>query len=84
MRTGDLLGSGTISGPTEDSMGSMLEMTLNGKNPIKLSDGTTRTFIEDGDEIILKGRCTNGNKSLGFGVGAAGKVNRQAFGSIKL
>ena len=83
MRTGDLLGSGTISGPTNDSLGSMLEMSMNGKNPIQLSDGTTRTFLEDGDELILKGNCRNGNKFLGFGVGAAGKVKRQAFSSRK-
>ncbi|KAJ3330603.1 hypothetical protein HDU91_003534 [Kappamyces sp. JEL0680] len=73
MRTGDLLGSGTISGPTEDSYGSMLELNWNATKPIQLSDGTTRTFLEDGDEIILRGVCDNGESRLGFG-DAAGVV----------
>jgi fumarylacetoacetase len=45
----------------------MLEMTLNGSKPI-VAGSVTRTFLEDGDEIILKGRCSNGTKSLGFGL----------------
>jgi fumarylacetoacetase len=55
LRTGDLLASGTISGPTRDSVGSLIELTRNGAEPIELADGTTRTFLEDGDEVILSG-----------------------------
>jgi fumarylacetoacetase len=55
LRTGDLLASGTISGPTSDSVGSLIELTRNGAEPIELTDGTTRTFLEDGDEVTLWG-----------------------------
>jgi fumarylacetoacetase len=55
LRTGDLLASGTISGPTRDSVGSFIELTKNGAEPLELSDGTTRTFLEDGDEVTLTG-----------------------------
>jgi fumarylacetoacetase len=55
LRTGDLLASGTISGPTGDSVGSFIELTRNGAAPVELSDGTTRTFLEDGDEVTLAG-----------------------------
>jgi fumarylacetoacetase len=51
--TGDLLASGTISGPTRDSVGSLIELTRNGAEPVELQDGSTRTFLEDGDEVIL-------------------------------
>src|SRR5690606_23375535 len=59
VNSGDLMGSGTISGPTEDSFGSMLELTWGGKNPIKLNDGTERKFINDGDCVIMRGYCQN-------------------------
>ena len=62
-----MMGSGTISGPTPDSYGSMLELTWGGKNPIKLSDGTERKFINDGDTVIMKGYCTNKDIRIGFG-----------------
>jgi fumarylacetoacetase len=55
LRTGDLLASGTISGPTRDSVGSLIELTRNGEEPLQLLDGTTRTFLEDGDEVTLRG-----------------------------
>jgi fumarylacetoacetase len=55
LRTGDLLASGTISGPTRDSVGSLIELTRNGAEPIELTDGSTRTFLEDGDEVTLSG-----------------------------
>jgi fumarylacetoacetase len=55
LRTGDLLASGTISGPTADSVGSLIELTRNGAEPIKLSDGSARAFLEDGDEVTLSG-----------------------------
>jgi len=74
LRPGDLLGSGTISGPTPDSLGSMLEITQGGRNPVVLPDGETRAFLEDGDEVILRGRCVReGYASIGFGE-AAGRV----------
>ena len=64
---GDLMGSGTISGPTPDSYGSLLELTWNGKNPLALSDGSERTFLQDGDTTVLKGFCKNGAIRVGFG-----------------
>jgi fumarylacetoacetase len=63
MRTGDLLGTGTISGPTSDSLGSLLEITSNGKESVQI-DGSTRTFLQDGDEVVMKGVCGDG---IGFG-----------------
>jgi len=74
LQPGDLLGSGTISGPTPDGAGSMMELTLGGKNPIHLPGGETRTFIENGDEVIQRGRCeAEGAVAIGFGE-AAGVV----------
>ncbi len=67
VNSGDMMGSGTISGPTPDSYGSMLELTWGGKNPIKLKDGTERKFINDGDTVIMKGFCQNGKVRIGFG-----------------
>ena len=66
-QTGDLMGSGTISGATPDSLGSLLELSLNGKNPIAVGDGITRTFIEDGDEIIMTGWSQSDEYRVGFG-----------------
>ena len=56
-RTGDLLGSGTVSGPEPGTRGSLMEMTWRGRDSLRLSDGTTRTFLEDGDTVVLRGRC---------------------------
>ncbi|MES2851312.1 fumarylacetoacetase [Flavobacterium sp. ZE23DGlu08] len=67
VNSGDMMGSGTISGPTEDSFGSMLELTWGGKNPIKMGDGTERKFINDNDTVIMKGFCQNGQVRIGFG-----------------
>ncbi len=67
MNTGDLLGSGTISGPSADEYGSLLEMSWGGKHPIKLESGETRTFIEDGDELTLRGWCEGEGHRIGFG-----------------
>jgi len=65
---GDILGSGTISGPTPQSVGSMLELTLGGKQPVQLPGGETRGFVEDGDAVIERGRCARqGFATLGFG-----------------
>ena len=66
-KVGDLMGSGTISGATPDSLGSLLEITWNGKNPLTLADGSTRTFIQDGDEIIMTGWCQGDGYRVGFG-----------------
>jgi fumarylacetoacetase len=55
LRTGDLFGSGTISGPGRDERGSLLELSWNGAEPIALDDGSTRTFLQDGDEVVLRG-----------------------------
>ena len=67
VNSGDMMGSGTISGPTPDSFGSMLELTWGGKNPIQLNDGTERKFINDGDTVTMKGFCKNNEVRLGFG-----------------
>lgn len=67
VNSGDMMGSGTISGSTPDSYGSMLELTWRGENPLKLSDGTERKFINDNDTVILKGFCKNENVRIGFG-----------------
>ena len=55
LRVGDLLGSGTISGPQRDQRGCLLELSWAGQEPIELPDGSTRTFLEDGDEVVLRG-----------------------------
>ena len=53
LRTGDLFASGTVSGPDVDQRGSLLELSWGGRDPIVLADGTTRTFLEDGDEVVI-------------------------------
>jgi fumarylacetoacetase len=63
LRTGDLFASGTISGPDAGSEGSLIELTSNGARPIRLGDGSTRHFLEDGDELVLRGRA--GGVALG-------------------
>ena len=68
MNVGDLLGSGTISGPEPDQLGSLLEQTANGKRKIKLQGGEERAFLEDGDTIVMRGVCGNEEDGLvGFG-----------------
>ena len=68
LRPGDLLGTGTVSGPAPDSRGCLLELTDGGKAPITLPSGETRRFLEDGDEVILRGRCAReGCRSIGLG-----------------
>jgi fumarylacetoacetase len=67
MNVGDLLASGTISGPTKDSYGSLLELTWGGKEPITLAGGETRTFIEDGDTLTLSGWAEGDGYRIGFG-----------------
>lgn len=67
MRVGDLCGTGTISGPTEDGYGSMLELTWRGEHPLQLPDGETRTFLQDGDIVTMKGYCQGDGYRIGFG-----------------
>lgn len=68
MQTGDLLGTGTLSGPSRDSFGSLLELTEGGKTPINLPNGESRTFLQDGDEILMKALAqAEGYRSIGFG-----------------
>ncbi len=64
---GDLMASGTISGKTKNSFGSMLELSWGGKEEITINGGVTRKFLEDGDSINLRGTCTKGSKRIGFG-----------------
>lgn len=66
MNSGDLLGSGTISGTEPQSQGSILEQT-HGKNPIKLADGSERIFLEDGDRVVLRGKAGQEGSYVGFG-----------------
>ncbi len=73
LRVGDLMASGTISGPTPDSYGSMLELAWRGTKPIALADGSTRAFLHDGDTVILRGWCERDSLRIGFGE-AAGKI----------
>jgi fumarylacetoacetase len=77
MQAGDLLGSGTISGPSAEARGCLLEMTWQGngpdgkplpRKPIDLPSGETRTFLADGDEVIMKAYCEReGYRRIGFG-----------------
>ena len=64
---GDMMASGTISGPENDSFGSMLEITWRGEKPITLADGSERKFINDGDTVIIKGWSQNNEVRVGFG-----------------
>ena len=67
VRCGDLMGSGTISGPTPNSYGSMLELAWKGTKPLQLNDGTERKFILDNDTVIMRGHCESNGIRIGFG-----------------
>jgi fumarylacetoacetase len=67
MNVGDLLGSGTISGPEKNQRGSLLEISWNGTEPVELPGGTKRAFLEDGDSLILRGWCQGDGYRVGFG-----------------
>ena len=67
MNVGDLLGSGTISGPEKDQRGSLLEISWNGSEPIELPGGIKRTFFEDGDSLSIRGWCQGDGYRVGFG-----------------
>jgi fumarylacetoacetase len=68
LRPGDIFGTGTISGPTDEGLGSLLELTLGGRRAIELPSGESRRFLEDGDIVILRAHCArDGFASIGFG-----------------
>lgn len=68
IRAGDVFGSGTVSGGSSDSLGSMLELTWRGTRPLALADRTTRSWLADGDEVVMRARCAAaGATSIGFG-----------------
>ena len=68
LQPGDLLGTGTLSGPTLEQAGALLELTAGGKNPIRLPGGEERTFLQDGDAVVLRGWCEKaGHARIGFG-----------------
>ena len=67
MNVGDLLGSGTISGPDKDQRGSLLEISWNGTEPVELDSGVKRTFLEDGDSLVMRGWCQGDGYRVGFG-----------------
>ncbi|MDF3349563.1 fumarylacetoacetase [Sulfitobacter sp. KE34] len=73
MNAGDLLGSGTISGPEKSERGSLLELSWGGKEPITLTDGSTRSFVEDGDTLTLTGHAQGDGFRVGFGA-CTGKI----------
>jgi fumarylacetoacetase len=67
MNVGDLLGSGTISGPEKDQRGSLLEISWNGTEPVELASGVKRSFLEDGDSLVMRGWCQGDGYRVGFG-----------------
>ncbi len=64
---GDMMASGTISGPVPEAYGSMLELSWKGTKPLQMSDGSERKFIMDGDTVIMRGHCSNDEIRVGFG-----------------
>ncbi|CAL1534913.1 unnamed protein product [Lymnaea stagnalis] len=73
IKPGDLMGSGTISGETDDSLGSLLELCWKGTRTVELGNGITRKFLQDGDEVIFHGYCEGNGYRVGFGT-CSGKV----------
>lgn len=67
MQIGDICASGTISGPTPESYGSLLELAWKGTKPLLMKDGTTRSFLQDGDTVVIKGFAQHGQYRIGFG-----------------
>ncbi|MCA1501969.1 fumarylacetoacetase [Bradyrhizobium sp. NBAIM14] len=67
MNVGDLLGSGTISGPEKNQRGSLLEISWNGTEPVELPGGARRSFLEDGDSLVMRGWCQGNGYRVGFG-----------------
>ena len=81
LQTGDLLASGTISGPTPDSLGSMLELAWKGTRPIQLPNGETRVFLQDGDRVTMTGYCQGPGYRVGFGEVTARVLPAVEFGN---
>ena len=79
-RPGDLYASGTVSGPSRGSEGSLIELTRNGAEPLSLPTGEERRFLEDGDRVILRGWCQAGDRRVGFGEVAGTIVPARAGG----
>jgi fumarylacetoacetase len=78
---GDLLGSGTQSGPAPSEAGSLIELTAGGREPLQLPEGERRTFLEDGDEILLRGFCERaGAARIGLATAAARVVAADSRG----
>jgi fumarylacetoacetase len=73
LRPGDLLASGTASGPTPDARACLLELTWGGRDPLVFSDGSQRRFLEDGDQLTITGYCQGDGYRIGFGE-ATGKI----------
>ena len=67
VNVGDMMGSGTISGPESHEYGSMMELSWKGTKPLKLNDNSERKFINDYDTVILRGYCQNADTRVGFG-----------------
>jgi len=67
IRCGDMMASGTISGPERESFGSMLELSWKGTNPVKLKDGSERKFLQDKDTVVMRGHCEKNGVRIGFG-----------------
>ena len=67
VRAGDVMASGTISGPTPESFGSLLELSWRGTKPLTLKDGSERKFLEDGDTVVIRGHCERDGLRIGFG-----------------
>jgi fumarylacetoacetase len=84
LQVGDLLGSGTQSGPAPEEAGSLLELTAGGKKPITLISGETRTFLADGDSVIFKGWCEKaGSVRIGFGEVAGMVLPARQMGCVQ-
>jgi fumarylacetoacetase len=80
LQPGDLFGSGTLSGPTLDQAGALIELTVGGKQPITLANGETRTFLEDGDAVMIRGWCEGpGAARIGFGTCVGTVLPANAF-----
>ena len=73
IQVGDLYASGTISGASPSSYGSMLELSWNGQRPLHMPDGTDRKFILDGDTVTIRGHAEKGGIRIGFGA-CSGKI----------
>jgi len=69
LRTGDLIASGTVSGPGRDQRGSLVEVSDNGERPLVLPDGTTRTFLQDGDEVVITAWAPGPDQASPVGLG---------------